>query len=1500
MQEKSLLAVAQLLTRAHDPEGQALACPPPGPPTATFIKAVRSLLHPCFLDSMRDMLHSVAPNSCVVDAERTVGSSRLTLAVARILVAVSQRIAGFVGSSDEGEEEDGSGSSRVRQMHVFGVLDALLAVVGCSARPTSSQPSPCSLPPALTPSSPQTNPAQLQPSDLARLTISFLHLPNQQHQQKPPQALTRPTSAKLEPSFPLTSLKKPLPGAAAAAAAAAAGSTSQTWLGPQAGSKSLVEKPGMTMEFVHGYVMESDVLERLIEFVEGSCAGVCGACGDGMEASRVGISALVEGDSVTLSESVERQGVLLEQDRETHSKHKAAKAVGNIKSAALLHACRVRLRKEASQLAGEDRLTAARTCTLHTSCSRLQGLMEDATWGPEAGGSRAMPDLVAVSEVLSYLVSSTYRREGEEGLTLEGAGNVPASITEAMRERLLGAGVLQALLRLWPSLQLAQEFTNVLASLLQGLELGSDLVAGLEKVLQVLLLRKSQLDAVTMRVSARVKQVADEAHRAAKSINCGYARGNSRQHYPLTAHNTMASTVRASEVEARLWDLEREWGELLKVLSQAGLLTDRLTGRAKATQLCIAALLEGQACLAAIWPGTTEATEKEAAADTMFGHSSESDADAVNVQPSDDDAGPVNPVGLVWSLLKAHTSRGTASVEALEGLAPSLASALHLINNPPTHLPALLAQLYASPCLVSSPATPDTLTAKLLASAIQLTLQTSSQTDPRAADSESAPRTPLHFSSRSLPTTPRPPAPTAEERSADADAQISAKATSFYPTPTTSTYLPAGNNSDVRGGVANARPASATAYRQTQIVGVPNAATSRPASARTYRATPRSSPGSGFAAATSGTASRLQAATQAEDEETLTVTNLIASLNTASQATGTQPGSRVGAAKKLANAFEGSMYEMMVNTHSPSRGSAPGMSGSAVGWRVPSKAGAAAAAVAAGSGGGRMGGTARAVAPTKRGSDDDQFKFIQEVLALTPLETGDKPSQFPGRTPDSVNSHAPALELGRQAVASLSTALLLRETRAELDAAAAGQGGASGGVDAWRVERTFFEALMDAACSVVDVMLCLCTLRRRADKAIQLSHLLASRLPYPSFFDRDTLLPMLPELLTRQVAAAKSHPGLGASLSRTASSLCTQQRLLEGHDSTYEPAPLLEESDFEPVFVDTGLWQLQLDILRGPSREEKESKDGGQDGIGGGGRSGGRPRQTRENTATVDPRVRQVFGVQRNLDRTAAAVAVWDVGLRFEGARRMLVEDEKALSLLVDLASSHTIPWAVRLAVAEVLSLLLLGGDQMAEAVIRAGGALALLNIVRHEVYPWMCQDPRGGKEHVVAALGLLGGSLELRQAVVEAEPKEPPPPPPRKGQTAARVLDDVGGCLTPRLCIIADLQASQQESEEKCDMIQTVILRLLWNLVDQVPTYMTQDRAGKGRFVDKALVEPLMCTAVAAAEQLSSICISDPSAKRVLKKLGVRKAVSSPVALLAIKDTRLLEAIQELKVALC
>lgn len=60
------------------------------------------------------------------------------------------------------------------------------------------------------------------------------------------------------------------------------------------------------------------------------------------------------------------------------------------------------------------------------------------------------------------------------------------------------------------------------------------------------------------------------------------------------------------------------------------------------------------------------------------------------------------------------------------------------------------------------------------------------------------------------------------------------------------------------------------------------------------------------------------------------------------------------------------------------------------------------------------------------------------------------------------------------------------------------------------------------------------------------------------------------------------------------------------------------------------------------------------------------------------------------------------------------------MRLLVDLASSHTIPWVVRLAVAEVLSLLLLGGDQMAEAVIRAGGALALLNVVRHEVYPWM------------------------------------------------------------------------------------------------------------------------------------------------------------------------------------
>lgn len=75
---------------------------------------------------------------------------------------------------------------------------------------------------------------------------------------------------------------------------------------------------------------------------------------------------------------------------------------------------------------------------------------------------------------------------------------------------------------------------------------------------------------------------------------------------------------------------------------------------------------------------------------------------------------------------------------------------------------------------------------------------------------------------------------------------------------------------------------------------------------------------------------------------------------------------------------------------------------------------------------------------------------------------------------------------------------------------------------------------------------------------------------------------------------------------------------------------------------------------------------------------------------------------------------------------------------------------------------------------------------------------------------------------------------------------------------------------------------------------------SGKGRFVDKALVEPLMCTAVAAAQQLSSICISDPLAKKVMKKLGVKKAVCSPVALSAIKDTRLLEAIQELKVVLC
>lgn len=46
-------------------------------------------------------------------------------------------------------------------------------------------------------------------------------------------------------------------------------------------------------------------------------------------------------------------------------------------------------------------------------------------------------------------------------------------------------------------------------------------------------------------------------------------------------------------------------------------------------------------------------------------------------------------------------------------------------------------------------------------------------------------------------------------------------------------------------------------------------------------------------------------------------------------------------------------------------------------------------------------------------------------------------------------------------------------------------------------------------------------------------------------------------------------------------------------------------------------------------------------------------------------------------------------------------------------------------------------------------------------------QDPRGAKDHIVTALGLLGGSLELRQAMVEAEPPPPPPPPPTpRGQT--------------------------------------------------------------------------------------------------------------------------------------
>lgn len=68
-------------------------------------------------------------------------------------------------------------------------------------------------------------------------------------------------------------------------------------------------------------------------------------------------------------------------------------------STALLHACRVHLRREAAQLRFADSLTIVRTHTLTNFTSDLQSLMDVAMLGPEAGSEKAMPDLEAISEV---------------------------------------------------------------------------------------------------------------------------------------------------------------------------------------------------------------------------------------------------------------------------------------------------------------------------------------------------------------------------------------------------------------------------------------------------------------------------------------------------------------------------------------------------------------------------------------------------------------------------------------------------------------------------------------------------------------------------------------------------------------------------------------------------------------------------------------------------------------------------------------------------------------------------------------------------------------------------------------------------------------------------------------------------------------------------------------------------------------------------------------------
>ncbi|KAG2431939.1 hypothetical protein HYH02_013157 [Chlamydomonas schloesseri] len=256
------------------------------------------------------------------------------------------------------------------------------------------------------------------------------------------------------------------------------------------------------------------------------------------------------------------------------------------------------------------------------------------------------------------------------------------------------------------------------------------------------------------------------------------------------------------------------------------------------------------------------------------------------------------------------------------------------------------------------------------------------------------------------------------------------------------------------------------------------------------------------------------------------------------------------------------------------------------------------------------------------------------------------------------------------------------------------------------------------------------------------------------------------------------------------------------------------------------------------------------------------PRHIGRMTATAPPTLR--LSPAQQAEQAAAARALLAISDAQPEVLASIAQDEQLLSRLSRLCLDHSMSWPARLAAADLLADLVLGGGPGAAAAVAGGAYAGLAEVMNRETYPYLNQDPRGSKATVVSALAAVAAHEELLEGVVTAAAAP-------SGPSSGLPLDSP-------------------------DQVLSAILRSLWAVCQQVYSTMAADRTGRGRHVDPALISALTATAATAAHELAVLADTQPQARRVLQgELGLGRKISIPF-LQAIKDPPLYEALLELR----